>query len=96
MHLLLKLLSMPLLLVTGILYVFCKFLVLASGAVLGVLSGIVFLIAIGIFFAVGLWGGLPWLLIAFLISPYGLPLLAAWTVGLLGGAYDSLREFVIS
>ena len=49
MRLLLKLLSLPLLVVTGILYVFCKFLVLASGAVLGVLSGIVFLIAIGIF-----------------------------------------------
>ena len=96
MRLLLKLLSLPLLVVTGILYVFCKFLVLASGAVLGALSGIVFLIAIGIFFAAGLWGGLAWLLIAFLISPYGLPLLAAWIVGLLGGAYYSLREFVIS
>lgn len=96
MRLLLKLLSLPLLLAIGILYAFCKFLVLASGAVLGVLSGIIFLIAIGIFFAAGLWGGLAWLLIAFLISPYGLPLLAAWVVGLLGGAHDSLREFVAS
>ena len=96
MRLLLKILSLPLLVVTGILYIFFKFLVLASGAVLGVLSGIVFLIAIGTFFAVGLWGGLAWLLIAFLISPYGLPLLAAWVVGLLGGAHDSLREFVVS
>ena len=96
MRLLLKLLSLPLLGVTGILYVLCKLLVRASGAVLGILSGIVFLRAIGIFFAAGLWGGLAWLLIAFLISPYGFPLLAAWAVGLLGGAYDSLREFVIS
>mgnify|MGYP004527682851 FL=1 len=96
MRLLLKILSLPLLVVTGILYGFCKFLVLASGAFLSVLSGIVFLIAIGIFFAAGLWGGLAWLLIAFLISPYGLPLLAACAVGLLGGAHDSLREFVVS
>lgn len=96
MRLLLKILSLPLLLITWILYVFCKFLVLASGAVLGILSGIVFLIAIGIFFAAGLWGGLAWLLIAFLISPYGLPPLAAWVVGVLGGTHDSLREFVIS
>lgn len=93
MRLLLKILSLPLLLVTGILYVFCKFLVLASGTVLGILSGIVFLIAIGIFFAAGLWGGLAWLLIAFLISPYGL---AAWVVGVLGSVHDSLREFVVS
>lgn len=54
MRLLLKIISLPLLAVTGILYVFCKFLVLASGAILSVLSGIVFLIAIGIFFAAGL------------------------------------------
>ena len=60
MRLLLKILSLPLLVVTGILYGFCKFLVLASGAVLGVLSGIVFLIAIGIFFPAGLWDGLAW------------------------------------
>ena len=60
MRLLLKILSLPLLVVTGILYGFCKFLVLASGDVLGVLSGIVFLIAIGIFFTASLWGGLAW------------------------------------
>lgn len=96
MRLLLKILSLPLLLVTGIFYAFCKFLVLVSGAILGILSGIVFLIAIGIFFAAGLWGGLAWLLMAFLISPYGLPMLAAWVVGLLGGAHDSLRAFVVS
>lgn len=60
MRLLLKILSLPLLVVTGILYGFCKFLVLASGDVLGVLSGIVFLIAIGIFFTASLWDGLAW------------------------------------
>ena len=43
-----KILSLPLILVTGILYGFCKFLVIVSGAVLGILSGIVFLAALGI------------------------------------------------
>ena len=43
-----KILSLPLILVTGILYGFCKFVVIASGAVLGILSGIVFLAALGI------------------------------------------------
>ena len=42
-----KILSLPLILVTGILYDFCKFVVIASGAVLGILSGIVFLAALG-------------------------------------------------
>lgn len=83
MRLILKIIALPFML--GVLYAFCKFLVIASGAVLGILSGLVFLLALGILFTSGLWGGLAWMLIAFLISPYGLPMLAAWLVGKLGG-----------
>ena len=38
-----KLLAFPFVLVTGVLYLVCRFLVVASGAVLGILSRIVFL-----------------------------------------------------
>ena len=89
-----KILSLPLILVTGILYGFCKFVVIASGAVLGILSGIVFLAALALFFAAGFWPGLSWLVIAFLISPYGLPMAAAWLVGIIGGANSALKDFV--
>ena len=41
MRLIFKLLAFPFVLVTGLLYLVCKFLVIASGAVLGILSGIV-------------------------------------------------------
>ena len=78
MRLIGKLLALPFVLVTGILYLVCKFLVVVSGAVLGILSGIVFLAALALFFAAGFWPGLSWLVIAFLISPYGLPMAAAW------------------
>ena len=81
MRLIGKLLALPFVLVTGILYLVCKFLVVVSGAVLGILSGIVFLAALALFFAAGFWPGLSWLVIAFLISPYGLPMAAAWLVG---------------
>ena len=37
---------------------FCKFLVVISGAVLGILSGIVFLAALALFFAAGFWPGI--------------------------------------
>ena len=40
MRLIGKLLALPFMLVTGILYLVCKFLVVLSGAVLGILSGI--------------------------------------------------------
>lgn len=89
-----QLLAFPFVLVTGLLYLVCKFLVIASGAVLGILSGIVFLASLVLFFTAGVWAGLAWLVIAFLISPYGLPMAAAWLVGMIGGANHALKDFV--
>lgn len=86
MRLIGKLLALSLVLVTGILCLVCKFLVVVSGAVLGIVSGIIFLAALVLFFVAGFWPGLAWLRIAFLISPYGLPLAAAWLVGIIGSA----------
>ena len=94
MRLIFKLLAFPFVLVTGLLYLVCKFLVIASGAVPGILSGIVFLASLVLFFTAGMWAGLAWLVIAFLISPYGLPMAAAWLVGMIGGANHALRDFV--
>lgn len=94
MRLIFKLLAFPFVLVTGLLYLVCKFLVIASGAVLGILSGIVFLASLVLFFTSGVWAGLAWLVIAFLISPYGLPMAAAWLVGMIGGANHALKDFV--
>ena len=60
MRLIGKLLALPFMLVTGILYLVCKFLVVLSGAVLGILSGIIFLAALVLFFVAGfLPGGTP-------------------------------------
>lgn len=94
MRLIGKLLALPFVLVTGILYLVCKFLVVISGAVLGILSGIVFLAALVLFFAAGFWQGLSWLVVAFLISPYGLPMAAAWLTGMIGGVNGALRDFI--
>lgn len=94
MRLIFKLLAFPFVLVTGLLYLICKFLVIASGAVLGILSGIVFLASLVLFFTAGMWAGLACLVIAFLISPYGLPMAAAWLVGIIGGANSALKDFV--
>ena len=94
MRLIFKLLAFPFVLVTGPLYLVCKFLVIASGAVLGILSGIVFLASLVLFFTAGVWAGLARLVIAFLISPYGLPMAAAWLVGMIGGANHALKDFV--
>ena len=94
MRLILKLLARPLGLATGLLYLVCKFLLLASGAVLGIISGIVFLASLVLFFIAGFWAGFSWLVIAYLISPYGLPMAAAGLVGLIGGLNGALWDFV--
>ena len=94
MRLIGKLLALPFVLVMGILYLVCKFLVVISGAVLGILSGIVFLAALVLFFIAGFWPVLSWLVVAFLLSPYGLPMAAAWLVGMIGGVNGSLKDFI--
>ncbi len=96
MRLVLKIFVLPFILITGIVYWMCKILLIMSGAVLGILSGIVFFAAIGIMFSSGWLPGLICISIAFLISPYGLPMIAAWMTGKLGGINYALRDFVTS
>lgn len=71
-----------------------KLLALPFMLVTGILSGIIFLAALVLFFVAGFLPGLAWLMIAFLISPYGLPLVAAWLVGIIGGANSALKDFI--
>lgn len=52
------------------------------------------LLPLVLFFVAGFLPGLAWLMIAFLISPYGLPLAAAWLVGIIGGANSALKDFI--
>lgn len=94
MRLLLKILAFPFMLITGLLYLLFQFIVMASGALLCILSGIVFLASLVLFFTNGFWSGFVYLMIAFLLSPYGLPRAAAWLTGLIGGINEALKDFI--
>ncbi len=96
MRLILKILSLPIILITWVLYGLCRLLVLASGVILGILSVMALIAAAVLFFKAGAISGTALLIIAFLISPYGIPRLAAWLTGKLGGINYALREFVMS
>ncbi len=96
MRLILKILSLPIILITWVLYGLCRLLVLASGVILGILSVMALIAAAVLFFKAGAISGAALLIIAFLISPYGIPRLAAWLTGKLGGINYALREFVMS
>ena len=96
MRLLFKILLLPIILITWILYGVCRLIVLASGVLLGILSGMALIAAGVLFFRVGILPGAAVLMIAFLISPYGIPKLAAWLIGKLGGLNYALRDSVMS
>lgn len=96
MRLFLKILSLPFILITWILYGVCKLIVLVSGMILGIVSGLTLVAAVVLFFKAGVIPGVAVLVIAFLISPYGIPKLAAWLTGKLGGLSYALRDFVTS
>ena len=96
MRLIFKILSLPLILITWVLYGVCRLLVLASGVILGILSGIILFASVVLFFKAGILPGVAFLAIAFLISPYGLPRLAAWLTGKIGGINYALRDFFAS
>ena len=52
--------------------------------------------AVVLFVKVDVMTGAVVLTVAFLISPYGIPKLAAWLTGKLGGLNYALRDFVMS
>lgn len=54
----------------GVLYLVRRFLVIAPGAVLGSLSGIVFLAALALFFTAEFWLGVSWLVLATVIPNF--------------------------
>lgn len=96
MRLFFKILSLPAILITWVLYGLCRLIVLASGVILGILSGITLVAAVVLFFKAGVIPGVAFAAIAFLISPYGIPRMAAWLTSKLGGLNYALRDFIMS
>jgi hypothetical protein len=78
-----------------ILYGACKFTLLVTGRVLGVLSVILAILGMVMLATGNTPGGAAFLIIALIICPFGLPLLAAVTVGRLGGMARVLRDYIM-
>ena len=94
MRLIGKLLALPFMLVTGILYLVCKFLVVLSGAVLGILSGIIFLVSIGAVLCRRIFAGscLAYDRLSYqsIRSASG----GCMLVGIIGGTNSALKDFI--
>jgi len=94
MRFVLKLIASPLALAMFILTALFSFVLAMSGAVLGIASSLVFIGATILLLMGETAGGIAWLVIAYLVSPFGLSALAGWLVGKLAGAGQALKGFV--
>lgn len=97
MRLIFKIFALPFLLVLSLLAAVLMFLFDVAGWFLSLSSGILAVIAVGLFVLQHQpVGGVAFLALAFLLSPYGLPTIAEFLIGLLDELNYSLRRFITS
>lgn len=81
MRILMKILFAPVMLALILFVNFFAFLLTVSSVFFGIAGTVFAILAAILFFAVNRTNGIIVLIFAFLISPFGLPMLAAWLLG---------------
>ena len=81
MKIVLKILFAPIIVVLAVVTWFLTFLVQTSGTILGIISVLLAALGAAVMFLDNTKNGIIVILIAFFVSPYGIPLLAAKLVG---------------
>ena len=81
LKLLLKILVAPVILLLTVAIWICVGIVYISGLVLGLISMVIALLGVAVLLTCSLQNGIILLVMAFLISPFGLPLAAIWLLG---------------
>ncbi|QOV18562.1 hypothetical protein INP51_11155 [Blautia liquoris] len=93
MRILLKILLFPVTLILTVLLLICEFICLFGTMLLSILALILFVLALGIMIFLGeVQDGIKTMVLAYLISPYGIPLLASWLVGKLKSVNERLKS----
>ena len=97
MRFLLKLILIPLVIALTLVNALIEFVLFLSGKVLALLS---FLFGIGGVYALcsggSKWNGIVALVMAFVVSPFGVPAIVGFLAGLLDGLNDCIKEFICS
>lgn len=94
MRIILKIIAAPFVVVLTIFAAVITFLFCVAGAVCSVASIGITLLAIVAFIAGQTTGGIICLVIAFLVSPFGLPAIADWLIEKLHNLNFALRDFI--
>ena len=91
---LLMIVTAPVILVLTLFVWICMGLIYISGLVLGLISTVIALIGVAVLLTYSLQNGVILLVMAFLISPMGLPLAAIWLLGKVQGLKFAIQDRV--
>jgi hypothetical protein len=94
MRIIFKILAAPFVVVLTVSWALMVFLFCWAEMILNYVSGLAGLIALVLFFTGQTTGGIVFAVIAFLISPVGIPAIAKWLIDLLDGLNDALKCFI--
>ena len=88
----LKILLFPITLILTVTLLICEFICMFGTMLLSILALLVFALALGTMIFLGeLQDGLKIMVLAYLISPYGIPLLASWLIGKIGQMNERIK-----
>ena len=96
MRMLLKILTAPIILVLTLFVWLCAGLVYISGLMLGLVSMVLGLLGVVVLITYSPQNGIILLVLAFLVSPYGLPLAAIWLLGKVQDLRYAIQDAVYS
>ena len=96
MRTILKIIAAPLVVILTLLWAMLTFLFVWAKILLFIASVIVMIFAIILFVTGEITGGIVFTVIAFLISPLGIPAIAQWLIIRLGVLNHSLKDFIKS
>jgi len=94
MKIILKILAVPFMLAFGILGAVMKFLCWVSGGIFALAALILGIGGAGVLFSGDTSGGIALLVMAFLVSPFGIPAIAQGFAGFLDEVNYSLKGFI--
>lgn len=94
LKLLLKILVAPVILALTLFVWLCAGLVYLSSLVLGLISMVIALLGVAVLLTCSLQNGIILLVMAFLISPFGLPMAAIWLLGKVQDLKFAIQDLV--
>ena len=94
MKLILKILTAPVTLLISLFVWLCAGLISCSAIVFKLASGLIALMALAVLFTCSVQNGIILLVIAFLVSPLGLPMLAVKMLGGLQSVNGRMKQFL--